>query len=85
MKVLAITFKGKGYVSVGDPGLRWGGPRCKMFSHGPMSGAGGAKVLFGTYSHTRKVQNWDQGVWPPCPPGSAAAYTLTEPKLSDES
>ena len=29
-----------------------------MFSHGPMSGARGAKVLFGTYSRTRRVQNW---------------------------
>ena len=24
-------------------------------------GPGGPKVLFGTYSHTQKVQNWDQG------------------------
>ena len=30
-----------------------------------MSGARGPKVLFGTYSHTRKVQNWGRGgPWP---------------------
>ena len=44
------------------------GPRCKMFSHGPMSGARGPKVLFGTYSHMQKVQNWDRGAMAPVAP-----------------
>ena len=43
-----------------------------MFSHGPMSGARGPRVLLGTYSHTFKVQNWGQGAMAPMvPPGSA--------------
>ena len=38
--------------------IEMGGPRCKMFNHDAMSGAREAKVLFGTYSHMQKVQNW---------------------------
>ena len=38
-----------------------------MFSHGPMSGSGGPKVLLGTYSHTLKVQIGAGGHGPVAP------------------
>ena len=38
-------------------------------------GPGGPNVLFGTYSHMQKVQNWGQGaLGPVAPPGSATAH-----------
>ena len=38
-------------------------------------GPGGPKVFFDTYSHTRMVQNWGRGPWPPwLLPGSATGF-----------
>ena len=43
-----------------------------MFSHGPMSGARGPKVLLGTYSQYVKGAKLGPGrPWPLWPPGSA--------------
>ena len=48
-----------------------GGPKCKMFSHGPMSGVGGPKVLFGTYSRAKGAKLGPGGHGPRGPSGSA--------------
>ena len=45
--------------------IEMGEPRCKFFSHDPMSGARGAK---GAYFHTQKVKNWGQGAMAPVAP-----------------
>ena len=54
---------------VADPGLRWG-TRCKMFSHGPMSGAGVAKgLVWYIFSYAKGVKlGPGGGAWPPWPP-----------------
>ena len=44
-------FKAMEEQAVADPVLRYGGPRCEMFSHALCLGPGGPKVLLGTYSH----------------------------------
>ena len=50
-----------------DPGMRWGA-RCKIFSHDPMSGARGQKVLFWYIFSYAKGEKLGQGGMAPKAP-----------------
>ena len=45
------------WVSSGSK-IEMGGPKCKCLVMALRLGPGEAKVFLGTYSHTKKVQNW---------------------------
>ena len=50
------VIRGMRINTVADPGLRWGDQGAKCLVMALCLGPGGPKVLFGTYSHTGKLQ-----------------------------
>ena len=63
--------------------MRWRGQGAKCLVIALCVGPGGPKVLFGTYSHTRKVQIWGQGGMALVPPPGSATDYVNEDKTND--